>query len=289
MVSDNSYWNRVSPDNPCPVCGRPDWCSVSNDGQYVICPRTSQGSVKHIGDAGWLHKLAKDDSGKRRLREFRVDCTPAKDFSGKAAEYMAKLGQNELAQLSAQLGVTVESLVRLGVGWNGRCYTFPMSDEKGRIIGIRTRFPSGDKAAEKESRQGLFVPSELSGQGPLLICEGPTDTAAALDLGFDAVGRPSCLGGGNMLKNFVVGRDVAIIADNDPPGVFGANILGAELPPFARSVKVLFPPVSKDLREWVRTSPKAAAHDALAALIAAVFPEELTIRVGNWPVSKRGR
>ncbi|MFM6605972.1 MAG: hypothetical protein ACKPH3_18185, partial [Dolichospermum sp.] len=31
IVADNSSeWKEVSKNNPCPLCGKPDWCSVSS-------------------------------------------------------------------------------------------------------------------------------------------------------------------------------------------------------------------------------------------------------------------
>jgi putative DNA primase/helicase len=45
----------------CPVCGRSDWCMVSdddpNDPAAVICGPTEEGSVKKIKDSGYLHIL----------------------------------------------------------------------------------------------------------------------------------------------------------------------------------------------------------------------------------------
>ncbi|MFM5956973.1 MAG: hypothetical protein ACKOQ2_07385, partial [Dolichospermum sp.] len=41
IVADNSSeWKEVSKNNPCPLCGKPDWCSVSPDASAVLCRRT---------------------------------------------------------------------------------------------------------------------------------------------------------------------------------------------------------------------------------------------------------
>lgn len=53
-------WLRVTKDNPCPICGKPDWCMVSADGKAAICPRVE--SPQNLGEAGYLHKLDSDDS-----------------------------------------------------------------------------------------------------------------------------------------------------------------------------------------------------------------------------------
>lgn len=50
-----SNWVRVTKNNPCPICGKSDWCLTSEDGKSAICARTE--SDKPAGRAGWLHKL----------------------------------------------------------------------------------------------------------------------------------------------------------------------------------------------------------------------------------------
>jgi hypothetical protein len=55
-----SQWIRVSDAKiTCPICGKPDWCMVSADGQAVICARTE--SSKRVGEAGYLHLLSDGD------------------------------------------------------------------------------------------------------------------------------------------------------------------------------------------------------------------------------------
>ena len=85
----------------------------------------------------------------------------------------------------------------------------------------------------------------------LFVCEGPTDTAAALELGLFAVGRPNCCCGGAAIKVFARRHQcnrVVMISDNDKPGLDGACKVGAEIGlPFA-----VYVPPAKDLREFVR-------------------------------------
>lgn len=51
----SSTWAEVSKSNPCPLCGKPDWCSVSDNGEAVLCRRTDNGSQpldwKYIKDS----------------------------------------------------------------------------------------------------------------------------------------------------------------------------------------------------------------------------------------------
>ena len=50
-------WIRVSRRNLCPVCGKPDWCLISQDGNAVICARTQNNYPVGNSGAGWLHRL----------------------------------------------------------------------------------------------------------------------------------------------------------------------------------------------------------------------------------------
>ncbi|MBM4461761.1 MAG: DUF3854 domain-containing protein [Chloroflexi bacterium] len=52
-----SKWVRVNRHNPCPVCGKPDWCLVSGDGKAAICARIESDKPAGNKGAGWLHKL----------------------------------------------------------------------------------------------------------------------------------------------------------------------------------------------------------------------------------------
>lgn len=91
---------------------------------------------------------------------------------------------------------------------------------------------------------------------PVVIVEGMSDTAAALDLGLIAVGRPSNLAGLGYLLELVSGRPVIIVGENDlkadgrHPGLVGMEAAFETLRHKCAAVKVVPPPGSKDLREW---------------------------------------
>jgi hypothetical protein len=127
--------------------------------------------------------------------------------------------------------------------------------EDGVARGIRLRRADGSKWAVKGSRQGLFVPRHFPVGDTLVVCEGPTDTAAMLMLCFDAVGRPSCNGGVELVADLIDRHhfaDVVIVADRDAPGQRGAWYLASRLVGYvAGGVRIVTPP-AKDAREWVR-------------------------------------
>jgi putative DNA primase/helicase len=99
----------------------------------------------------------------------------------------------------------------------------------------------------------------LAGTGPVIVVEGMSDTAAAMDLGFAAVGRPS-----NTIVTFLAdairGRDAVVVGENDKqvkddrelwPGHDGAVVAIGAVNSVAHSAVVIFPPSHvKDLRAW---------------------------------------
>jgi excisionase family DNA binding protein len=175
--------------------------------------------------------------------------------------------------------------VRVG-GGKRRTVLYPVSNDGGHVLGIRLRLADGRKLSVRGGREGLFLPSNLAEAGLLLICEGPTDTAAMLDLGFAAVGRPSCAGGVRLLVDLVRQRPTAeavIVADADAHGhgQRGAENLAAMLVAYSASVRVIKPAAAKDAREWLRCG--ATRTDVLAAIGAAAvrrLPIQ-TRKVGN--------
>ncbi|KKK85355.1 hypothetical protein LCGC14_2774130, partial [marine sediment metagenome] len=134
--------------------------------------------------------------------------------------------------------------------------------------------PEGDLEAGS-----VLPPSEL----PILIVEGASDVAAAMDLGLVAIGRPSSSGCLDKLSQLVAGRDIIVLGENDA----GAGIEGMEktfetLLPYAKtSVKLTPPDGVKDLRQWaatgisqkavlqfIRTSGSSAHDDTILLSIA---------------------
>jgi DNA primase len=137
-----------------------------------------------------------------------------------------------------------------------------MSDPAGNVLGIRLRRPDGFKFAVRGSKEGLFIPSPVEAKrSRLLICEGPTDTAALMDMGFaNVVGRPSCAGGIKLLVKLVRcwnTRQVVIFSDGDEPGQRGAAGLASALAVYGPAVRVIRPPEGiKDARDWLRSGAR---------------------------------
>ncbi len=99
-----------------------------------------------------------------------------------------------------------------------------------------------------KSSHRILSPSNL----PVVVVEGMSDTAAAMDLGFVAVGRPSAEGGMSMLPGLLRGKEIIIVGDNDAgAGKRGMESVFQTLSSKCKSVvKILPPPQFKDLRQW---------------------------------------
>lgn len=281
-------FRRVTKAHPCPICGRPDWCLVagpSDTPTAALCARVE--SVKRCGQAGWLHRLRDDDAWRPSRQRVRTVTPPAARTAdidiAKLAEawHRTALESGELSRLAADLGVSVESLSRLGAGWasDRRCWSFPMRSPDGDLLGIRLRLTDGRKLAVRGGHEGLFLPSGLTRGGRLLIAEGASDTAALLDLGFVAVGRPSCTGGAKLLVDLarrLATDDVVIVADADAPGRRGADDLAGLLALYVPQVRVIQPQAGiKDARAWKQAG---ATRDDVLAAIGAAEPRRLKIR-----------
>lgn len=121
--------------------------------------------------------------------------------------------------------------------------------------------------------------AQARGQGALglraasveVICEGESDLAAALTLGFEGIGRPGTWEARKEIVAFFGGCLTAcpcITADNDPhlAGQEGAEALADELVAAGLPCRVLTPPADfKDLRDWL-----TRGHLTTAALRAAI-------------------
>jgi len=249
-------WARVSKANPCKICGKPDWCTVSEIG--YCCMRSTGGTP--LKNGGYLHKL--DGSTPATPIPQTRDEPVYLDAQARLDQW-ARDRRVPLSQLSIVLGVTTESLSALSCikAPQYQAWAFPMRAGDNSIVGIRIRNERGEKWAEKGSRQGLFIPQTQS-QELALICEGPTDTAAALTIGYFAIGRPSCLGCVEHIQLAIrrlAIRRVCIVSDLDDAGLRGAKTLAEHLP---IQTAILVCP-AKDIRAFVNNGGNKEMLDAM--------------------------
>ncbi len=284
-----SSWLRVTRQRPCPICQKSHWCTYTSDGRLVCCMRVE--SAKVLRNGGWLHRVG--DGGGRAAAPARpprrVSDAALFDAGAYHSALLARGDWRDVDGLALSLGLCPYALATLEPVWDHwhDAWAFPMRDGTGKVVGIRLRANDGRKWSVKGSREGIFFDPKVGRVPVVMFCEGPTDTAAAISLGFAAVGRPSCSGALEQTRAFCFRhgvQKVIVMADQDAPhrrpdgsvwypGWDGAERLVAVLElPF----KVVMPP-AKDLRAWV-------IEGATVAAVAAVVTNA-TWRERSWPAT----
>lgn len=272
-----SKWKRVSKKEPCPICGKPDYCGRSVDGSAVRCMRVESESRSDgiDGSMAWLHRLSNP----------LPPVPPPKPIEKKAdwtkecrAMFDHEKAHDKRCDIADTLAVSVESLelMRVGIGWdswNGAEFSsWPSRDHNGRCIGYVRRYTDGAKRTNEGGSTGVFYTSEwFSRPGPLWVVEGGSDVAACESAGLCAIGRASNTHGGEyirrMVKQCCPDKRVIVVGERDEvpekrgrvpsctlncrgcafcwPGLFGAKKVAAEL----NTRWVMVPKPYKDMRE----------------------------------------
>ena len=255
-----SQWVRVSKSEPCPICGKADWCGLTQDRTTACCMRTE--SDRATKNGGWLHRIGNrppiptrrlpppDDSKLRppptidapaiweRCRESAIDAT---------GDYAVALGLPPLALWEMGAGIDPQGNL-----------AFPMRDGGLNVVGIRLRNAKAEKWAVKGSKAGVFTPTryrpdDWGNAGHAVVVEGPTDAAAVLALDLIPIGRPSCLGCEQTLidaARTMGASALTVVADNDGPGVMGARRLCVSLSAAGVRHRLVTAGGYKDMREW---------------------------------------
>lgn len=274
-------WRNVSRREPCPICQKPDWCGVTEDGVVCHCMRVE--SANPCDSGGWFHFLK--ERPKRRTVPVYMPKPPvrpkmfnaAATMAGFRAEFEAPGGGRDLfdslQEIADDLDMCAAGIDRLLVGRSAfhGAWAFPMLDSMGECVGIRLReYGTSRKWSVAGSRDGLFydpsleahetVANGLKGR-EIVVVEGATDCIAGYALGLPCVGRSSCGTGADELKALCARLGVSrvtVVADNDKyrlrpngtpwrPGMDGAMALARKL---GRTYRIVTPP-KKDLRDWL--------------------------------------
>ena len=231
-VDLKSDFARVSSTLRCPVCHHSDGCLIHRSGEYAICYHEPSNVMWRTG---FKHMLNNKEDVKEQIVKA-PETTPFLDvdtnFPILYSAYRAAISGISMEARSKQLGVSVESLDSLGIGWSNskQVYTHPLFDNEWTVIGIQTQSYTGDKRVLPGSKLGLFMSMSFRDKpGVTFVTEGMSDTAAALTLGLNAVGRFNDCTGSDYLTKLLHGHRVYIIADNDAGGIRGAEELAIVL------------------------------------------------------------
>lgn len=268
----NKIWPHVEPRNPCPICGKTDWCQYGD--RAVKCMRVE--SPKVCPSGGWYHfyeQLPSKPLFKTILPKPTNVGQSTVDISAILTLWLGKTRGLFYADMSVDLGVSEASLITIGAvqpqGKTHKGYpyptgsiAFPMYDSSGKMIGLRIRSPNY-KWTLPGSRNGFFAPTNFMLWGRLYIPEGATDLAALYTLGLNGVSRPnsqSCIPEMVAMIKTIDCTEVVIISDNDErtkvgnkeirPGMIGAKLLQSKLVGVVRST--IWIPPTKDLRSFLK-------------------------------------
>jgi hypothetical protein len=281
----NRLQTRTRHGKPCPVCGHVDWCLRTEDGSVALCARSDGvGSVKRYGEYGFLHILTPG------LTDLTFPCPSSAPKRQQRADWelhdhwcplvgkWINSGKPLLGALAEELGVCASSLSELSVGWDGEAWTFPERNGKGMIVGISRRLKGGVKRSARGGRRGLtYSHAWCECDGPILVVEGASDVAAGITLGLAVVGRPSNVGGKEMLADLLrdVFRKVVVVGERDKkdngrwPGMEGCRTVAAYLgKTLRRTVSArLLPDNAKDLRSWLNGRVEHSLADSRKELL----------------------
>lgn len=278
-----SAMRRVSKKEPCPVCKKPDWCLIGTTVALCMRVQSTRISIMKDGSTGWFHMI--DGSPLPQIQPKVEPHKHRQDMSAVVEDWRKTFGLTSLDHLSRTLGVTRQSLEILGCVKSPQhsVWGFPMMDAKRSTIGIRMRHENGNKWALIGSSNGLFIPS-CAPSATMAICEGPTDTAAALTIGQFAIGKFNNCGGAQMIIDFIKLnkiRRVINIADCDQdrvseagkvanPGISGAIGL-ADLLPVPNCTLAL---PCKDMRAFVQSGGNANILNSLTSQLVWRQPKK---------------
>jgi AAA domain len=276
VTNGHPRWRGVTKREPCPACHAIKWCAWTADG----CLHCKHSNIPPFGmvimkakDKGAIFRPERpeDAAGPRRRSEGAgPSAFDAFSAFGDPCQLQARLVKaltpELLRELAGQLGVPPDSLTKIGLGWNKGRWTNPERDEQRRIIGMSTRSRSGKKISMKGSHRGVVIPQCLDQlPGPVLLVEGPSDVVACITMGLAAIGRPSNLGGVQIIARLGLDRPVIVVGENDRkesgewPGQLGAigtaTSLAEEWGEDAHWTMV--PEPFKDVRAWLNARVKA--------------------------------
>lgn len=245
--------------NPCPVCGRTSGdCKLTGHG-LVICRDADNGSRAELRGFAFLGQCPRNaafgmyrppgtaglpynpdfDPELARQEHARAQAEKLEAWSGRVEMHLLgalpypRSGRDLARRLSLPFDAGVFG--ELGTrylsdnGFRGRpSWAFPLIDRVDQVVGWSLRTP-GDFKFTVGSADGIFVPARVRDlyptpaglNQPLFVVEGASCTLALTLGNLFAVGRPSNVGGTEVLAAWVAGHlprnqwDMVVVGEND--------------------------------------------------------------------------
>lgn len=276
-----SDWREVSKGEVCPICEKPDWCSVVGpEGAIEACVCMRIESTNTRPNGGWLHKLRESSDWQPTTPVSRGNSDKPRTFAT-AHEAIAALEKQHGTRSKIWKYFAAGEPVGVVIRWDrdGEKTIRPVSRvEGGWIIG-----------AMPDPRP-LYQLSDVQAADLVFVCEGEKAADAVRSLGLAAT---TSAGGSSAAAKTdwspLTGKQVVILPDNDSPGEKYAKqvqaILGGLTPmPTVKVVGLTGLPPTGDAADWLEAG---GTHEQLQALVneavAIVAPSRPATRAKRQP------
>lgn len=283
QYDDNTTWREATRREPCPVCEKPDWCSLTGpEGavEAVVCMRVQSDNQRANG--GWLHRMR--DHGLRPLpastnppkprasrKNVDVDTTVYPTDDAAVEAYRVRLGAEDRRwRYQDPAGETVLIVLR----WNAA------SGGKKTIRPVR-RTAAGWTHEQPASGRPLYRLAEvLTGDQTVYVTEGEPAADVLAALGRTVTTSSGGSGAADKTDwSPLSGRKVVLLPDNDPAGAKYRDAVLARLatlgtPPTVRVVELPGLAIKEDAEDWFD-----AGHtiEEFNRLVAAAAPAALPV------------
>ena len=229
----NSGFQEASPSNPCPLCGKPDWCYLSDNLEVVVCGRTDPNQApsdwKYIGDStdGRLKFVKKtennhNDAWEQHCKKKKQKPKPKPIEAIEIAkplpswENSHKVGNKTIYKYSEAQWIERKPSTKPGKKWDYYYHHLDSQGKDQRGKGSNHWLPYGWRSFYKKD-QTLEEKRELKKQWVLAV-EGQKDVETTIALGLCAVDYKFLNDDINLLTLGNVVKGVVILPDNDKPG-----------------------------------------------------------------------
>ncbi len=154
-----------------------------------------------------------------------------------------------LSRLVNGRGLTIETIDKYLLGWDGSRVTIPVWDVDGEIVNVR-RYSFSKNAVNKmlnikgHGTARIYLPDVLAANQKIVLCEGEFDCLVLNQAGIPAVtGTGGCKTFKNNWPPLFAGRDVYLCFDRDEEGRAAAQRVARKLKTYAKSIHTVVIPL----------------------------------------------
>jgi len=305
---------RVNRKRPCPVCGKPDNCSIREDGSAAYCRRSTHGD-KQGRDGGWLH-IFRDNFTPTTTPRPRVASTPAPMVERAPVERCHAV-YTDLRRLHLVLSEQHRANLK-GRGLSDGAIEVagyrstppePFASNVARALaathdlqGVPGFYRDGDAWRMVDAGIGFYVPVR-DHEGRICGLQVRRDEGTPKYLWFSSAGRAGGASSGAPVhfakSHLLKDADEVTITEGALKSDIAAHLLGAPVigiagvstfgEDFAADLKEMFPKLRRvavafDMDVWHK--PQVAA--ALDKLITQLERARFTVRVRTWADAHKG-